>query len=852
MLRFPSRVLRHAYLFTTIHQSPLSNVLRYGPLQSRSMGTFSNLKNQIKNEMDKNEELKNYFEELEKTKEQYKSVEKVAKTKMSEMSSITKVAAKSFQEQASQASQNIKESYENTTKVSKAAKAETKACSKHTDTKCDCETEKFKKDGEDSEGTNETIDGAREFVKNFFASIGIQKNRLVHPNKLFKLRDEWMEAAQELFGKTEKKTVDEALASVRTPSIEKVKKAEVDDDEHAEYTGTSALVAVKNEESAWQRVSARFREAPIIQGILNAAKQAAKTDAGKKVHQTTKQVKDKLSDAQEEVLEVWETSQNPWVYRLSSIYDGLFGETPMGVAIKEIRRAEPDFILEEWKKNIEEIVLPGVLEAFLRGNSRDLKKWFGEAAYSRVNIAIRERKSEGLVLDPHVLSIDNVEVIEATAEDKQAPIILMRFQAQQINCIRNREGEIVEGSEDEVLAYYYIFAFQRDYDEEQESLRWRVVDLHMQRGNRTSNETLQKGRMGMIRSERHSKEVELQSSAVSCVDDINDEEYTLRSYEPIDLLQDAGINTTDIAKLKNGGFATIGQLFQVSQRKLLGVKGISESKMDKLLQAGRKLMPEKSGFVSANTLYLQSLSKIFITTGSKQFNKILGGGLETMSVTEVHGEYRTGKTQLCHTLCVTAQLPRSRGGGAGKVAFVDTEGTFRPNRVAEIAKERYKLDPEDVLDNIIVARAHSHDAQMDLIIKLGVLFADPDQGPFRLLIIDSVTALFRSDFSGKGELSERQQQLNQHLVRLVRHAEEFNIAVLVVNQVMADPGANVIFGSAMKPVGGHVMSHGVHTRVLMKKGRADNRICKIIDSPCMPEAECSIQLCTGGIMDSVY
>uniref|UniRef100_M4B3V9 RecA family profile 1 domain-containing protein n=1 Tax=Hyaloperonospora arabidopsidis (strain Emoy2) TaxID=559515 RepID=M4B3V9_HYAAE len=127
---------------------------------------------------------------------------------------------------------------------------------------------------------------------------------------------------------------------------------------------------------------------------------------------------------------------------------------------------------------------------------------------------------------------------------------------------------------------------------------------------------------------------------------------------------------------------------------------------------------------------------------------------------------------------------------------------------------------------------------------------DPDQGPFRVLIIDSVTALFRTDFSGSGELSERQQRLNQHLVRLVKHAEEFNIAVLVVNQVMADPRANLTFGSAMKPVGGHVMSHGVHTRVLMKKGRSENRICKIIDSPCMPEAECSIKLYAGGITDS--
>ncbi|GAB9474222.1 hypothetical protein Gpo141_00011358 [Globisporangium polare] len=295
------------------------------------------------------------------------------------------------------------------------------------------------------------------------------------------------------------------------------------------------------------------------------------------------------------------------------------------------------------------------------------------------------------------------------------------------------------------------------------------------------------------------------------IENSDDEEEELRSYEPIDLLQDAGINATDIAKLKEDGFATIGQLFQVSHKKLLAVKGISEAKVDKLL-------PEKMGFVSANTLYQKSKSKTYITTGAKQLDHILGGGLETMSVTEIHGEFRTGKTQLCHTLCVTTQLPRSQGGGAGKVAFVDTEGTFRP---------RYNLNPTDVLDNII----------------------DPEQGPFKLLIIDSVTALFRTDFSGRGELSERQQRLNQHLIRLVKHAEEFNIAVLVVNQVMADPGASAMFGPVLKPVGGHVMSHAVHTRILMKKGRGDNRICKVIDSPCMPEAECTIQLCAGGVAD---
>ncbi|KAL4100014.1 hypothetical protein PRIC1_007811 [Phytophthora ramorum] len=450
------------------------------------MGFFSDLKNQLKNEMEKNEELKKSFEELEKTKEQFKNVEKAAKEKMSEVSSMTEEAAKSFQEQASQASQKIKESYEETAKAAAAKKEEKEPAGEEVSGVAaeGAEQGEAKKDDEKTEQADESTESARSFVKNFFAGIAAQKNKIIHPSNFPQLRDEWKEAAQELFGKKEKQTVDEALASVRTPSMQTPKKSEGDEKEAAEYTGTSALVAVKEEESAWQRVSARFREAPIIQGILDAAKQAAKTEAGKKVQKTTKQVKDKFSDAQEEVLEVWETSQNPWVYRLSSIYDGLFGETPMGVAIKEIRRAEPDFILEEWKENIEDIVLPGVLEAFLRGNSRDLKKWFGEAAYSRVNIAIRERKTEGLVMDPHVLSIDNVEVIEATAEDKQAPIILMRFQAQQINCIRNREGEVVEGSEDEVLAYYYIFAFQRDYDDEQETLRWKIVDLHMQRGGR--------------------------------------------------------------------------------------------------------------------------------------------------------------------------------------------------------------------------------------------------------------------------------------------------------------------------------------------------------------------------------
>ncbi|KAF1330719.1 hypothetical protein FI667_g4649, partial [Globisporangium splendens] len=774
MLRHTARVaLRNGKLARARRSS--AHLQAHVQTQRRAMGFFSDLKNQFKNELEKNEELKKSLDEFQKTKEQLKEVEKAAKEKYQEMSSKTEEAAKSFQEQATNASQKLKETLEENAKAASGAEKSNDKKDNQSDTTSEsgsasASDESSSGKAEATEATDSPFDGARTFAKNIFAGFTTQRNKIIKPNALPKWRDEWKDAARELFGTKEKRSIDDALSSVKTPTHSKPASTE-STDEAPEYTGSSALVAVKEDETAWQRVSARFREAPIIQGILDAAKQAARTEAGRKVGEKAKLAKDKIGDAREDVLEFWETSQNPWVYRMSSIYDGLFGETPMAVAIKEIRRAEPDFILEEWKENIEEIVLPGVLEAFLRGNSRDLKKWFGEAAYSRINIAIRERKTEG------------------AAEDKQAPIILLRFQAQQINCIRNREGEVVDGAEDEVLAYYYIFAFQRDYDEEQEALRWRIVDIHMQRGVRASSseptpsfphsppqETAPEENHGVdqkaIGASQHAEPAIIENS-----DDEEEEE--LRSYEPIDMLQDAGINATDIAKLKEDGFATIGQLFQVSQKKLLSVKGISEAKVDKLL-------PEKMGFVSASALYLKTKSKTFITTGAKQLDSILGGGLETMSVTE---------------LCVTAQLPRSQGGGAGKVAFVDTEGTFRPNRVAEIAKERYNLNPSDVLDNIIVARAHSHDTQMDLIVKLGVLFADPEQGPFKLLIIDSVTALFRTDFSGRGELSDRQQRLNQHLIRLVKHAEEFNIAVLVVNQVMADPGANAMFGPVLKPVG---------------------------------------------------
>ncbi|KAM0686910.1 Meiotic recombination protein dmc1 [Conglomerata obtusa] len=235
-----------------------------------------------------------------------------------------------------------------------------------------------------------------------------------------------------------------------------------------------------------------------------------------------------------------------------------------------------------------------------------------------------------------------------------------------------------------------------------------------------------------------------------------------------------------------------------------------------------------------------------ISTGSTDFDSLLGGGIQTMSITEVFGEFRTGKTQLCLTMCITVQLSEDLGGCGGKAAFIDTEGTFRPERLKEIA-HRFKIDPEKALENVIFARAYNSEHQNELLISLSAKFSE-EPGRFKILIVDSIISLFRTDFSGRGELGERQQKLNQFLAKLMRIAEEFNIAVLITNQMMADPGASLTFvADPKKPIGGHVLAHASTTRLYLRKGRGETRVAKVYDSPDVPEAEAIYAITNGGI-----
>lgn len=310
-------------------------------------------------------------------------------------------------------------------------------------------------------------------------------------------------------------------------------------------------------------------------------------------------------------------------------------------------------------------------------------------------------------------------------------------------------------------------------------------------------------------------------------------------------LERNGISNADIKKLMEGGFYSVEAIAFATKKNLIAIKGISEAKADKILQEATKLVP--MGFTTATELHQKRAEIIQLTTGSHELDKLLGGGIETGSITEIFGEFRTGKTQLCHMLAVTCQLPVDQSGGEGKCLYVDTEGTFRPERLVAIA-EKYKLSKSDVLNNVAYARAYNSDHQSQLLVQATAMMME---SRYSLLIVDSAMALYRTDYSGRGELSARQMHLAQFLRMLLRIADVFGVAVVITNQVVAQvDGASMFCADPKKPVGGNIMAHASTTRLYLRKGRGETRICKIYDSPCLPEAEAMFTITAEGIGDA--
>jgi DNA repair protein RadA len=303
-----------------------------------------------------------------------------------------------------------------------------------------------------------------------------------------------------------------------------------------------------------------------------------------------------------------------------------------------------------------------------------------------------------------------------------------------------------------------------------------------------------------------------------------------------------GVGSTTAAKLRSSGYTTIEAVAVTPPREIMEKTNIGFNTILKIQEAARQMIT--ADFKTAQEFYEKRQSMKKCSTGSKKLNEALGGGIETQALTELIGEFGSGKTQICLMLSVTAQLPTEQGGLEGNVAFVDTEGTFMPERVYQIAAAR-GLDPEVVANNIFVARAYNSSHQCLLIDRLFTLCPENN---IKLVVVDSMISHFRGEYLGRENLSERQQKLNQYLHKLVRLSEAYNIAIVVTNQVQANPTA--FFGDPNRPAGGNIMAHACTHRVFLRKGSKGTRIARVIDSPCLPEIPTRFLISDKGVEDT--
>ena len=300
-----------------------------------------------------------------------------------------------------------------------------------------------------------------------------------------------------------------------------------------------------------------------------------------------------------------------------------------------------------------------------------------------------------------------------------------------------------------------------------------------------------------------------------------------------------GVGPVTAKRLAGSGYITLESIALATPSELVVNAGIPESTARKAIASARdKLSIE----VTTAYDYYQHKKKVErITTRSESLDDLLGGGVETQGVTEIYGPYGSGKTQLAHQLVVSVQLPLERGGTGKGALFIDTEGTFRPERIVQMA-EALELDPESVLRNIFYARAYTSDHQILITTKAEQMLRRENIG---LVVVDSVISHFRGEYTGRETLAERQQKLNKYLHLLLRYATGYNLAILVTNQVMADPGS--FFGDPTRPAGGHILGHGVTARLYIRRGKQGRRVVKLTKSPYLPEGSVEVMITDKGI-----
>jgi len=306
-----------------------------------------------------------------------------------------------------------------------------------------------------------------------------------------------------------------------------------------------------------------------------------------------------------------------------------------------------------------------------------------------------------------------------------------------------------------------------------------------------------------------------------------------------------GVGETTAEKLRAAGFDSLMSVAVMPASQLVELTGLGDAVSKKAITAARNALD--MNFITGKDVLKKRAEVGRISTGSVEFDKLIGGGIESQGLTEAFGEFGSGKSQIAMQLAVNVQLPKDKGGLGAQCVFIDTEGTFRPERIRQMAEAK-GLDSTKVLNNIMVARAYSSDHQMLLAERVGELITEKKL-KLKLVIVDSLMALFRAEYGGRGMLANRQQKLNRHLHTLQRLADVHNLVVYVTNQVMSKP--DIFFGNPTAAIGGHILGHMSNFRLYLRKGKAGKRIARLIDSPHLPEGEAIFKVTVNGVEDAI-
>ena len=305
----------------------------------------------------------------------------------------------------------------------------------------------------------------------------------------------------------------------------------------------------------------------------------------------------------------------------------------------------------------------------------------------------------------------------------------------------------------------------------------------------------------------------------------------------VELTDMDGIGKVGIQKLKDAGIFDVIGLAVKSPADLVEIIGGSEATNRKLIQKAREML--SFSFETGKDIDKRRTEMIKIATGCKPIDDMLGNGIETGSITEIYGDWGSGKTQFAHFLCCITQkqIPGSL------VYYLDTENTFRPERIRDFC-EGLGLDPEKVLKNIIYAKAFNFEHQILLAEEIEKQIAK-DKLNVKLIVVDSLTAHARSEMTGRGTLAERQQLLNKHMHKLSKIGDIYNCCIFVTNQVMSNPGTS--FGNPIQPIGGNIVGHNSCSRIYIRKGKADSRVMKLVDSPHLPISDVNFNITKTGL-----